>query len=195
MIEEWKPVPGYVGYYEVSNLGKIRSLDRIIICSDGRHRRLRGKLIKPAIDKIGRQTVSLCMNGTHLTQRVHKLVLLAFTAKRVSNTEGCHNNGDTADNSIENLRWDSHSGNMHDTIIHGTCHNLNKIRCPREHLLVMPNLRKDKIGRGHRGCLACNRASANMSKYGKRLGLNFKRLADEHYLKIMSKSNLDPSDY
>lgn len=51
MEEIWKDVPGYEGYYQVSNLGKVRSVDREFVNSIGRHCILKGMPITPRIEK------------------------------------------------------------------------------------------------------------------------------------------------
>ena len=53
MIEEWRPIPGYEGLYEVSSYGKVRSLDRFIIDSLGHRRFYKGKVLKQIKDKYG----------------------------------------------------------------------------------------------------------------------------------------------
>lgn len=53
---------------------------------------------------------------------IHVVILTTFVGPRPSGMEGCHINGDPADNRLENLRWDTHASNMQDAIRHGT-HN------------------------------------------------------------------------
>lgn len=62
----------------------------------------------------------ISVDGKKHTLLVHRLVLLAFFGKPNENQDGCHNNGITNDNRIENLRWDSKISNMNDKHLHGT---------------------------------------------------------------------------
>lgn len=51
MIEEWRPIEGYEGLYEVSNLGRVKSIDRYVIDSLGHRRFYKGKVLSPIKDK------------------------------------------------------------------------------------------------------------------------------------------------
>jgi hypothetical protein len=73
-IEVWKDIPEYEGFYQVSNLGNVRSLDRV--CSRGR--KLKGKVLKDALCSPGYFGVELNKNGKSKTITVHKLVAYAF---------------------------------------------------------------------------------------------------------------------
>jgi len=74
--------------------------------------------LSPATCKGGRQT--LVLNGS--TAYVHHLILITFVGPQPQGLEACHFDGDASNNSVENLRWDTHSGNELDKIRHGT-HN------------------------------------------------------------------------
>lgn len=120
--EEWRPVPGWEGYYEVSSHGRVRSLDRIVrVVRRGRSfaRNLRGRVLKPCA-ATGYETVLLCRYGTHNHRAVHWLVLETFVGPRPEGYNGCHNNGVKTDNYLSNLRWDTPVGNMADKVKHGT---------------------------------------------------------------------------
>lgn len=73
-IEVWKDIPEYEGLYQVSNLGNVRSLDRV--CSRGR--KLKGKVLKAAFCSAGYFGVALSKNGKGKTITIHKLVAYAF---------------------------------------------------------------------------------------------------------------------
>jgi HNH endonuclease/NUMOD4 motif-containing protein len=150
--EEWRPVVGYEGSYEVSDHGTIRSIDRIVM-RNGRPNRLRGQLLRPGRQKSGHRFVNLPGRN----HRVHRLVLAAFVGPCPRGLEGCHENGDPSDNRLSNLRWGTHTSNNRDKQRHGTDPWRNRIVCPRGHPLVEPNLILGKVRRGHRQCLACDR--------------------------------------
>lgn len=114
-MESWKEVPGFEGRYEVSSIGRIRSLPRVL--NNGRG--CPGGVLR-ATQRGGRYFyVMLGKDGTRHYFAVHHLVLMAFVGPRSEGMEGCHFNGDSGDNSIENLRWDTSKGNHKDRIRHG----------------------------------------------------------------------------
>lgn len=117
MMEVWKPIPGFEGYYEVSDCGGVRSVDRIL--SSGRPRR--GKFLSPKASDSGHLSVRLCRDGLQTWCGVHRLVLLTFRGPPPRRgMEGAHNNGRPSDNRLGNLRWDTPKGNAADRVIHGT---------------------------------------------------------------------------
>jgi len=125
MAEIWKPVPGFGGYYEASSIGRIRSIDRVVVkrhCS-GKiiQQKYAGRLLKPCkTDDLGHMGVHLGVDGRKINVSVHRMVLFAFVGEPSDGQEACHNNGNASDNRIGNLRWDTHKSNNGDRIIHGT---------------------------------------------------------------------------
>jgi hypothetical protein len=119
--ETWKPIPGYEGLYDVSDLGRVRSLERVRPHWTGT-----GTISSPAqmlrlpIRPDGYRKVQLSRNGKARHHTVHSLVLEAFIGPRPANFDACHNNGDGSDNRLVNLRWDTKSANTLDTVKHGT---------------------------------------------------------------------------
>ena len=132
MVEQWKPVPGYDGLYEVSDHGNVRSLERITTDTNGRRTRMfRGKLLPGYVLPIGYRVFQLSSHDkTKSLQYAHRLVLLAFRGPAPEQHEGCHEDGDSLNNRLDNLRWDTRSGNVQDSIRHGThwASNQNKDR-------------------------------------------------------------------
>lgn len=190
VIERWLPVVGYVGLYEVSDCGRVRSVDRVLERGGRwgpRKLRLRGQAIRPATKDYGHRFVSLSDHDGHESLRyVHVLVLEAFVGPRPDGLVTCHNDGDSANNRLDNLRWDTQSSNLHDTVAHGKHAAANKTRCPRNHLLRAPNLCSRPARRHHRSCLACARGYANWYyAHGRGVELDLQKLSDEHYVKIM----------
>jgi len=115
-LETWAPVCGYAGLYEVSRSGDVRGVDRII--DRGRH--WKGVTLFQKTSKSGHRNVRLCCNGVHTWHWVHRLVLESFTKPCPDGMECAHNNGNPADNRVENLRWDTRKGNHADKKLHGT---------------------------------------------------------------------------
>lgn len=119
LIEEWKTIAGYETFYEVSSLGRVRSLDRY----DSINRFRPGRLRATPIDRTstGYRYVSLSRNGTTKKLNVHVLVLEAFVGQRPSPAhEACHEDGDRSNSALSNLRWDTAQGNQLDKWAHGT---------------------------------------------------------------------------
>lgn len=123
MQETWKDIPGYEGHYQASDHGRIRSVDRTV---NGRNpytrerfeRRVKGRVLKPGrYCKSGHLAVVLG-KGTP-GKPVHQLVMLTFQGPSPAGTEVCHNNGDPADNRLENLRYDTRRENILDVYRQG----------------------------------------------------------------------------
>lgn len=126
--ERWRPVVGYEGLYEVSDLGRVRSLPRVEHWTRGFMRRRGGRVLAQILDSKGYPKVNLSLGGKVTQLAVHRLVLLAFTGPQPDDTEACHWNGVPTDNRVANLRWDTRSANAADAIRHGTFGALRRNR-------------------------------------------------------------------
>lgn len=120
--EVWRAVLGYEGYYEVSSLGNVRSIDRLIRRSDGQLRRFRGRSRKAFRhnSKIAYRSVVLSVSSRRKTWCVHALVCASFHGPRPSGMEVRHLNGNPEDNRAENLTWGTQEENELDKVRHGT---------------------------------------------------------------------------
>lgn len=120
MSELWKAVVGFEGYYEVSDLGRVRSLDRI----DAQGRHLRGRVMKLQRHQTNKSDgylhASFCRDSVKSSPLVHRLVLEAFTGPAPEGYEGAHDNGSASDNSLSNLVWKLPKDNADDRRRHGT---------------------------------------------------------------------------
>lgn len=125
MIEVWKPVVGYEGRYDVSDLGRVRSLDRVeeYLRQDqysGRtlviRRFHRGRLLRAGRTASGHLSVVL---GRGQTKQVHVLVLEAFVGPCPEGLECCHHDDDPSNNRLGNLRWGTRSDNLNDAVRNG----------------------------------------------------------------------------
>lgn len=159
MDEHWKPIPGYEGSYEVSDLGRVRSLDRIT----DRGRKWQGKTMTPSSLRSGYQIVTLWREGKQKTPLVHRLVLFAFVGPAPDGTEALHANGNPADNELLNLSWGTHSENQFDQVSHGTHVNASKESCPSGHPYDADNT-YIYPGRPHRICRRCRNESVKKWK-------------------------------
>lgn len=143
--ERWLPVVGYEGLYEVSDLGRVRSLDRILTTHRGHRQMARGRVLQPWTynkpDRLPYPIVQLCRQGRCKKQHIHRLVLNAFVGPRPEGLYGCHNDGDVSNNALTNLRWDTPSSNCYDTVRHGHHKGALKTHCPAGHPYSGENLR------------------------------------------------------
>lgn len=124
MMEEWRPVVGFEGWYEVSDQGRVRSLDRQIRIA-GRWgpevRTYAGKVLRQSWMGTSRYLgVTLSRNGKIETHPVHRLVLEAFAGARPDGYEARHLNCENSDNRASNLVWGSRSDNREDSRQNGS---------------------------------------------------------------------------
>lgn len=154
-IEEWRDVPNYEGYYQVSNLGNVRSLDRVVFSSknNGRFDRLKGRQLKYCIGRNGYAAVKFCKNGKKKQLQIHQLVAMAFLGHKPCGFELVvdHINGVKIDNRAINLQVISNKENTSkdksgysseyvgvirvanniwsaQIVIRGTCHHLGNFK-------------------------------------------------------------------
>ena len=110
-MEEWRDIEGYEGYYQVSNHGNVRSLDRTTLGRDGVKYPHKGVVFKPTTNKNGYKYVVLKKDGGFKGYTVHGLVARAFVEKANGKTEVNHKDGDKTNNRVSNLEWVTHSEN------------------------------------------------------------------------------------
>lgn len=105
MKEIWKDIKGYENIYQVSSLGRVKSLDKQIIRSNGYKQTFKSRLLKPALSNNNYLTVALCNNGKQKTHTVHRLVAETFIENK--NNYKCINHIDEnkQNNRVDNLEW------------------------------------------------------------------------------------------
>lgn len=100
--EIWKPVKGYEGLYEISNLGRVKSLNRIRVYGSAK---LTERILKQNPNKKGYFSVKLYLNGASKSYPVHRLVAFAFLEEIEGKTQIDHIDGNNQNNESTNLRW------------------------------------------------------------------------------------------
>lgn len=133
MHEVWKPIIGYEGLYEVSDLGRVRSVTRVCAHSHAGHTRtVPSKLRRLNRTRHGYDQVCL-FSGSAVSKTilVSRLVLEAFVGPAPVGMEACHNDGDKTNNSLANLRWDTRKANHADKRQHGTHREGVEIHCAK----------------------------------------------------------------
>ena len=112
MSEEWRDVVGYEGLYQVSDQGRVKSLER----KDRLGRTVKERILKPCIDRYGYLQVVLYAGGKTKRLRVHRLVCEAFHENPDNKPQVNHLNEDKTDNRACNLEWSTRRENIN----HGT---------------------------------------------------------------------------
>ena len=118
--EIWKDIPNYEGYYQASNLGRVKSLDRARTCKSGEGKLLKGKMLNPVMNN-GYKQVRLAMKGRKKTFRFSQLVAMAFLGHKPDGHKLVvdHIDGNRLDDRLENLRIVTQRANT------STCFRIN----------------------------------------------------------------------
>lgn len=107
----WKEVSGYEDFYQVNNVGEVRSLDRTTTFSNGRVKSFKGQNLSLSVAGAGYLMAQLSYNGEKKKQYVHRLVAKAFIKNDSNKPEINHKDGNKLNNSVENLEWCTSSEN------------------------------------------------------------------------------------
>ncbi|MFF5891228.1 NUMOD4 motif-containing HNH endonuclease [Streptomyces globisporus] len=143
--EEWRDIAGTEGVYQVSSLGNVRSWTSV----------MKGKRLKPIRNGApGKWRLAVKItNGEK--RKVHALVAEAFIGPRPEGLVVCHNDGNHLNNRADNLRYDTISANVRDSVEHGTHNETRKTQCRAGHPYDEVNTYTRPDGR--RLCRACHR--------------------------------------
>lgn len=122
MSEVWRPTPGFEGFYEVSSLGRVRSLPREVPSGNrwgvAGVRHYKGRVLKPTPNEKGYLSLRLCRGGSTEKVRVyvHRLVAQAFIPNPTELPQVLHWDDDPSNNQVINLRWGNQSMNESDKV-------------------------------------------------------------------------------
>lgn len=112
-IEEWNPIDGWEGFYEVSNFGRVKSLSRVAKSSwKHKNRVLKERIMKQQTNGLGRPTVDLSNGELSKTFQVAVMVAKAFVPNPDNKPQVNHIDGNPANNKVSNLEWVTNSENM-----------------------------------------------------------------------------------
>lgn len=110
--EIWKESPIYPHAYEVSNLGRVRSLDKVVRCYPDKTRTMKGRVLTVNVNPNGRGYVILSDNNKQKAIQVHQLVAMCFMPDFVKGMELNHIDGNPLNNTISNLELSNPSHNQ-----------------------------------------------------------------------------------
>ena len=114
--ERWKDVVGYEGFYQVSDFGRVRSVDRVVP-HGSTTRKVKGRILRlTPHHQTGHLYISLHEKGIRVSGAVHRVVLEAWVGPCLDDMECCHEDGNPANNCVRNLRWDTRRENSLDKI-------------------------------------------------------------------------------
>ena len=156
---DWRPIPGWEGYYEVSSAGQVRSVRRCITNALGQVRWLPSRMLAPQPHSTkGYLHVNPARGGKAVSKSLHALVALAFLGPRPDGFQVAHNDGDPRNNAADNLRYATPSENEMDKWRHGTNREALRPTCRKGHPFSPANTYRDK--NGWRVCRTCRNAAS-----------------------------------
>lgn len=129
MKEEWKPVVGYENQYEISNLGKVRSVTRAINNKHGRKSVVKGINKKTSFTRLGYENVSLCKGGIEKKFYIHRLVAQSFIPNPDGKETVNHMDGIKSNNCVSNLEWLTQKENVRHSFDSGKRDITSGTRC------------------------------------------------------------------
>lgn len=129
-MEEWRDIEGYEGLYQVSNIGRIKSLAHVIKANISGGIRCTNEHIKRTNKGWhGYHYVALCKDGVSKTRSVHRIVAIAFIPNENNYPAVNHIDGNKDNNSADNLEWCSNAYNSAHAVKMGLITRAKKVRC------------------------------------------------------------------
>jgi len=129
MNEQWKDIKNFEGHYQVSDMGRIKSLEREIIKKDKKKSKVKETILKGSKDTKGYIQVELKKDGKRNIKMIHRLVAEAFLEKPKGKDQINHKDGNKENNKLDNLEWCT----CQENIKHAWENKLNKARYGEEH--------------------------------------------------------------
>lgn len=153
--ERWLPVVGLEGAYEVSSLGRVRSVPRWVRNGNTGRKWVKGRILAvKAVKRSGYPQLRIARS----TKMLHRLVADAFLGPCPPGLVVRHLDGNPANNLPSNLAYGTVSENMFDQVRHGTHANASKTHCPKGHEYTPENTRMTP--KGTRFCRKCGYAAS-----------------------------------
>jgi len=166
-MERWKWVVGYEGLYEVSDLGRVRSVDRVVRGKYGGPRNLVGKVMRlTPITKCGYPSVRLSKEGVVTTVLAHRLAAVAWIGPCPDDQQVRHGPNGVADNSISNLSYGTRSENELDCRRDGTDGGRRVVRSDGVEFVNMHEAAEESGCHASGICLVCKGKAKTAGGYG-----------------------------
>ena len=161
IMEIWKDIENYEGLYQVSDLGRVKSLERDVYYSNGAVHHIEEKILVPILDRGGYSYIHLYKNGKMKREYVHRLVATAFIPNSENKPQVNHRDEVKTNNVVENLEWCTASYNA----LYGT-----KIE------RMLQNRRSYKLGNNPQAksvfCVELNKKFDSIRRAEEELGVN-----------------------
>lgn len=148
MVEEWKDIKGYEGYYQISNLGRVKRLKGSPKCKNDR-------ILRGGLTTNGYEFVYLSKEGIHISKRIHRLVLENFyPVEGMENLQVNHIDENRTNNCLTNLEWATRSENLnygHRAENYGKSRG-KRVKCVetnKEYYCLREAERQTRIGHSH----------------------------------------------
>lgn len=151
--EQWRPVLGYEGAYEVSDLGRVRSLKRVVDAARGARREIPGLIMKARLNAQGYPVISLSRLNVSRVLSIHVLVCEAWHGPRPEGMVARHLDDVKTNLSPSNLSWGTLTQNSRDAIRNGRNVNASKTVCANGHAYTERDTTRNQAG--HRICRQC----------------------------------------
>lgn len=146
MEEIWKDIPGYENWYQASSRGRIRSLNREIIKSNGWKQLWPGRILRPSVSTNKYLMVVLTKMGVRRSYTVHRLIISSFIENVDFKIDVNHIDSNKMNNSIDNLEYATRSENMRHAYSSGGLTGKCKGRLGRESPLSKKLVQRDDTG-------------------------------------------------
>ncbi len=109
--EIWKDIPDYIGYYQASNLGRIKGLERFVNAKFGSKRKVSERIVGLSVGQNGYKYCTLANMGNNETVRVHQIVAKVFIPNLKNKKQINHIDHNKTNNKVDNLEWVTPSEN------------------------------------------------------------------------------------
>lgn len=170
VCEEWRPVVGWEGLYEVSSRGRVRSLDREMTSVRGNTFIRKGKLLTQSTSGKNVPVVGLSREAKSATTSVSRMVAEAFIPNPNGHPLVRHWDDNPRNNVVDNLVWGTYSENQYDRVRNGIYVNkeMLKTHCKNGHPLIEGNIYRVSSNPTWRRCRTCILASVKRSQEKKK---------------------------